>query len=92
MKKIFLLLIFNNQKISIKIFNNKTEILTYTIKISQNIELFIKIIKIIFEKLYEKLKKNLKIIEKNYVFINSFKYINNQHNNNKITPTSKLSD
>ena len=59
MKKIFFSRLYLTiRKIYIKIFNNKTEILTYTIKILQNIELFIKIIKIIFEKLYKKLKKN----------------------------------
>ena len=41
------------KKIYINKLNNKPEILTYKIKISQNIKLFIKISKIILEKLYK---------------------------------------
>ena len=82
-------LYLTTKKIYINKLNNKLKITSFQTKISQNIKLFIKIIKIILVKIKISPKKNF-TNKKNNVLINPFKYINNQHHINKITTISKL--
>ena len=86
-KNFFSRLHLTTKKFYINKLNNKPEILTYTIKISQNIKLFIKISKIILEKLYKNNQNYKKLCAHKL-----FKYINNQHYINKIISISKLSN
>ena len=71
-------LYLTTKKIYINKLNNKLKITSFQTKISQNIKLFIKIIKIILVKIKISPKKFF-TNKKNSVFITQFKYINNQH-------------